>query len=1658
MKRAMFTLFQHQRWQPMRRLTLLFIFTWGFLGLTCAHAQITAVYSADGNTSSTETLASCTGNPSTGTTIFTDDNTSDGNYADNRMRRDTVEICPSDLHSYTQVSITEFDIETGDTLFVYDGNKMAFNMGNAPVIGTGTGVGVSRGFGGWINANCDPRINASGCLTFIFKTDGDNSKGKGWEAWVDCAARAISFENLTIQSRVLTADSAAFGHITLPAPKVNACGTILATESDSVRLSVLTQLGTTCIDTILSYSGVRNAITERFAIGTYSAVYTLLSDDKKQVTVPFTVQAPTLVCNDNVIIPFGSACFLQISPDDILESPVDTITDTMYYNITITIGSGKNQVVKTTQNHDNPNAVIYPNITVDDLQAAGMDICNAQATVRIERIYYQISGTETICHSGIQSAACQTNVSFLDQSQPFITLDSNIDTLVACDTTGLYELLNPSAVDNCDTNIPVTISVVMDETDACYSNNGSPNITQAIVTFTAVDACGNVGSTTRTVTIIRPNVQEHIVRTMDQTLDCTETMDRGGMPGLQIGVIRNGEFIVQDTIALSTEEYICGYILTSNDLEIPTTDCGDKIYRYWSIVDWCTPGVGPVSIDTQLIVFTDMQAPVFREEDGEMQMLTVGAFDCTYNITNLFPPRATDNCSRPTVRMDEVFRIENGQLWPVPADSYTNLEIDSFYIRWIAEDECNVQLINDTLMQLIIIKDETRPTAVCTDQLNISVGSNVSIIDTADVDAGSYDACGIAKREISRDGVNFGPTVAFSCEDIKDTIQVFFRVTDIHGNTNSCWLNVLPEDKIRPVCAAFPVGTSFANGENTGNTSTVRINCDDPKVSAILNRNNPTLAELAAIGGPLPTPQDNCPDARNVELTPVVLQIGTCGQDVYQRRWVAQDIWGLESIDTCTQTIAIDYVEDWEITFPQDANLVCPMSPETMDSVTFRSGHCDKLAINVESQMFDVVADACFKVINTYHIINWCNYNPGDAPSHTFNADNMPENGMLTEADIPNLSYITFTQVIKVDDSEGPIVIIPALEEGSCIIGAHDGLLESVGSPISCGELKTFTAFASDCVTEVGGTLGYTHRLYRGTESEVLAGQALLVQQTTVNEPGNTAEVSAFVMPGTYTIEFTFTDNCGNSTLARNEYTFRECTAPTPYLLNGIAIELSQPIGRADIWANDFDQGSFDNCSQQEDLRFRIWHISLGFNPPATVQGVLDSLPTSIVFDCDFLGTQVVQIYVIDESDNFDFASTFVMIQDNMRACDGSGEDVENMIAGDITSINEEHIEDVMVKVNDVQEMLTESDGHYQFMLPTNGNYTITPEKNDAPLNGVSTFDLVLISKHILGLDTFESPYNYIAADVNKSGTITAFDLVQLRQLILNIHTELPNNQSWRFVDKTYQFITSTPLSEAFRESVTVENLTDNRMQTDFVGIKIGDVNGNATTNSLLVAEAREVSNTFNFQIVDQLIRVGEIIEIPVRAADIEVLEGYQFTLDFAGLELLEVEEGLVKATNFNTNLSDKDKLTTSWNGEANADALLFTLKMKSRVNGYLHNVLQITSDYILAEGYHTSGELLQIDLDFQPVEESLVFGLDQNAPNPFNEETVIGFTLPEANIATLKVMDIQGRVLKTIRGNFDKGYNQISLDAKTLGATGVLHYQLEAGNYLANKKMIIIE
>ncbi len=85
-------------------------------------------------------------------------------------------------------------------------------------------------------------------------------------------------------------------------------------------------------------------------------------------------------------------------------------------------------------------------------------------------------------------------------------------------------------------------------------------------------------------------------------------------------------------------------------------------------------------------------------------------------------------------------------------------------------------------------------------------------------------------------------------------------------------------------------------------------------------------------------------------------------------------------------------------------------------------------------------------------------------------------------------------------------------------------------------------------------------------------------------------------------------------------------------------------------------------------------------------------------------------------------------------------------------------------------------------------------------------------------------------------------------------------------------------------------------------------------------------------------------------------------------------------------------------------------------------------------------------------------FELYQNRPNPFRSETIIGFHLPEAAGATIKVNDVTGRLLKIIEGQFAKGYNQIELNSSALDAKGVLWYTVETAKFKAARKMIMLE
>ena len=557
---------------------------------------------------------------------------------------------------------------------------------------------------------------------------------------------------------------------------------------------------------------------------------------------------------------------------------------------------------------------------------------------------------------------------------------------------------------------------------------------------------------------------------------------------------------------------------------------------------------------------------------------------------------------------------------------------------------------------------------------------------------------------------------------------------------------------------------------------------------------------------------------------------------------------------------------------------------------------------------------------------------------------------------------------------------------------------------------------------------------------------------------------NSFVVPelphGTHKIKWFITDGCGNNNEYEYTFTVKDCKAPTVVCLNGLSVNI-MPTGMITLYASDFLQFTEDNCTPANQLRIGIRKCGTGTGFPVDVNG---NPITTVSFDCTEVGNQCVELWSIDAAGNADYCETYVLVQDNFGSCSGNP---VVMISGALKTEENEGVEEANVQLfaipangAPVQASTDMTDNLGQFVfantLPVGSDYILAPEKDDNPLNGVTTYDLVLISKHILGLEPLNSPYKMIAADANKSGSITTFDIVELRKLILGIYNELPANTSWRFVDKDYAFPNPlNPFQDQFPETKTVQDMQLHNLEDDFVGVKVGDVNNSVVPNSLVEADDRSVG-TLYFDVEDRAVKAGEILEVKMTAS--EKVAGYQFTMGMNGLQALEVLPG--------ENMSRENfaMFGEAVTGSVNNEAGEFAIRFRATRNGQLSQMLGLGNSITRTEAYSEENGHVQkkeVMLRFNSANGSTLAGagfeLLQNAPNPTKGFTNISFNLPEAADATLTITNAEGKVVRRYFGNFAKGMNTITLQRADLEA-GILFYQLDTPTHSATKKMIVVE
>lgn len=394
----------------------------------------------------------------------------------------------------------------------------------------------------------------------------------------------------------------------------------------------------------------------------------------------------------------------------------------------------------------------------------------------------------------------------------------------------------------------------------------------------------------------------------------------------------------------------------------------------------------------------------------------------------------------------------------------------------------------------------------------------------------------------------------------------------------------------------------------------------------------------------------------------------------------------------------------------------------------------------------------------------------------------------------------------------------------------------------------------------------------------------------------------------------------------------------------------------------------------------------------------------------------------------------------------------------------------------------SKDDGHYEVFSNAYSNIStvsLIPQKshplllieppsvplNYQPLNGVTTYDLVLITDHILNIAPL-GPYGIIAGDVNNSGSVTSFDKVIIRKVILGIDLDYPVG-TWRFVPEHYfnddDFVSvfeTNPFAAEYEgldyfhymDTLTLhmdEDLVEENGPWSFRAIKVGDVNCTMTPDSFTTTD-------------DDLITMGsptltcveenDIITVDVYGSSSSNLLAYQLGLGYNtdDLQFLGVSPGTLPDFSQDNFAASSGKIKTVWlknNGQGEDLSTPKTLfKMHFKV---LNDFCDIMEELNLSTSILPS---FAIDSVHGPVEATLALSYQATppdgrlltvSPNPSTTSVTFGFLLGTTATVEIRLSDYLGNTLQNSQ-QYSTGSNSYTFSSLSSLTSGALNYSVK--------------
>jgi len=402
-----------------------------------------------------------------------------------------------------------------------------------------------------------------------------------------------------------------------------------------------------------------------------------------------------------------------------------------------------------------------------------------------------------------------------------------------------------------------------------------------------------------------------------------------------------------------------------------------------------------------------------------------------------------------------------------------------------------------------------------------------------------------------------------------------------------------------------------------------------------------------------------------------------------------------------------------------------------------------------------------------------------------------------------------------------------------------------------------------------------------------------------------------------------------------------------------------------------------------------------------------------------------------------------------------------------LKDVNGEIIEQAVVETGGSTSVtLLQDTACHIFDVPnTTGNITLMPTKDINPTNGIDICDLMLFRNHLLGIGPALSPAQLYAADINNTGSLSSFDIIDFRRLILGIPNPTPIKTSWTFWDSD---LASFPGGGQVLDIPTPLTINEFEM----LGLKTGDLNFSANAERFTSDDAQSRSDCeVSIVLVNQEIATDNIYTVDFVTKDFNEVSGLQFTLAFdeTALEFQSFQASTIQELEMisvNELKVDEGALPNLWMGAPisfDDNTLYFQVTFKALQDGLLSDYIEMNSEITDAIAYkdicESFGVCLGIDdmlVSTNEINNQVVKSL-QSIPNPFTDATTIQFNLSESSPIQLDVFDLLGRVVQPVfSGKLAAGPHQF--EVSNLPESGLYFYRLQVGDQVVTKQMICVK